>query len=145
MGTSRCSAGTNATGEGRLRGRAEGSHGGRRRRRSPHLAGGAGWRCCMRTPCPEAERAGRDARPLLAPGGLTQDPPASLGAVGRAVWRTIVEAGSCQDSDALVLERYCQLHDRRAVLLALVGTEGYVVPGVKQPSTAHPGIPPGRG
>jgi P27 family predicted phage terminase small subunit len=94
----------------------------------------------MRTPCPEAERAGHDGRPLLAPGGLTQDPPASLGAVGRAVWRTIVEAGSCQDSDALVLERYCQLRDRRAVLLALVGTEGYVVPGVKQPSTAHPAI-----
>jgi P27 family predicted phage terminase small subunit len=42
--------------------------------------------------------------------------------VGRAVWRTIVEAGSCQDSDALV------------------GTEGYVVPGAKQPSTAHPAI-----
>jgi P27 family predicted phage terminase small subunit len=60
--------------------------------------------------------------------------------VGRAVWRTIVEAGSCQDSDALVLERYCRLHDRRAALLALVGTEGYVVPGVKQPSTAHPAI-----
>jgi P27 family predicted phage terminase small subunit len=94
----------------------------------------------MRTPCPEAERAGHDARPLLAPGGLTQDPPASLGAVGRAVWRTIVEAGSCQDTDALVLERHCQLHDRRAVLLALVGTEGYVVPGAKQPSTAHPAI-----
>jgi P27 family predicted phage terminase small subunit len=70
--------------------------GGRRRRRSPHLAGGVGW--------------------------------------------TIVEAGSCQDTDALVLERYCQLHDRRAVLLALVGTEGYVVPGAKQPSTAHPAI-----
>src|SRR4029453_2166143 len=85
-------------------------------------AGGAGWRCCMRTPCPEAERAGHDGRPLLAAGGLTQDPPASLGAVGRAVWRTIVEAGSCQDSDALV------------------GTEGYVVPGAKQPSTAHPAI-----
>ena len=94
----------------------------------------------MRTPCPEAERAGQDARPLLAPGGLTQDPPASLGAVGRAVWRTIVETGSCQDTDALVLERYCQLHDRRAVLHALVGTEGYVVPDAKQPSTAHPAI-----
>ena len=46
-------------------------------------------------------------------GPRSEDPPASLGAVGCAVWRTIVKAGPYQDSDALVLERYCQLHDRR--------------------------------
>lgn len=56
----------------------------------------------------------------------------------RLLWRTIVKAGPYQDSDALVLERYCQLHDRRAVLLSLVDTEGYVVPGSKQQPTAHP-------
>ena len=55
----------------------------------------------------------------------------------RLLWRTIVKAGPYQDSDALVLERSCQLHDRRAVLLALVDTEGYV-PGSKQQPTAHP-------
>jgi P27 family predicted phage terminase small subunit len=71
-------------------------------------------------------------------GPRSEDPPASLGAVGCAVWRTIVKAGPYQDSDALVLERYCQLHDRRAVLLALVDTEGYIVPGSKQQPTAHP-------
>ena len=88
----------------------------------------------------EANRAGQDARPVTPPGGLTQDPPASLGAVGRSVWKTIVETGRYQDGDARVLERYCHLHDRRAVLLALVDTEGYVVPGPKQPSTGHPAI-----
>jgi len=60
--------------------------------------------------------------------------------VGRAVWAAITQAGPYRDTDALVLERYCQLHDDRAVLLALVDTEGYVVPGPKQPSTAHPAL-----
>ena len=69
-----------------------------------------------------------------------QDPPASLGAVGGAVWTAIVNAGPCRDDDASLLERYCQLHDDRAVLLALVDTEGYIVAGSKQPSTAHPAI-----
>lgn len=94
----------------------------------------------MSTTCTEANRAGHDARPAPPPGSLTQDPPASLGAVGRAVWATITQAGPYQDHDALMLERYCQLHDDRAVLLALVDTEGYVVPGSKQPSTAHPAL-----
>ena len=94
----------------------------------------------MSRPRSEANRAGQDARPVLPPGSLTQDPPASLGAVGSAVWKTIVEAGRYQDHDARVLERYCQLHDRRAVLLALVDTEGYVVPGSKQQPTGHPAI-----
>jgi P27 family predicted phage terminase small subunit len=79
----------------------------------------------MRRPRPEANR---------------QDPPASLGAVGCAVWKTIVNAGPYRDSDAPLLERYCQLHDRRAVLLALVDTEGYIVAGSKQQATAHPAI-----
>lgn len=70
----------------------------------------------------------------------SDDPPASLGAVGCAMWRTLVEAGPYQDSDALVLERYCQLHDRRAMLLALVDTEAYIVPGSKKQPTGHPAI-----
>ena len=94
----------------------------------------------MSTTCPEADRAGHDARPVPPPGSLTQDPPAALGAVGRAVWATVTQAGPYPDDDAAVLERYCQLHDDRAVLLALVDTEGYVVPGSKQPSTAHPAL-----
>lgn len=94
----------------------------------------------MSRPRSEANRAGHDARPVLLPGNLTQDPPASLGAVGRAVWKTIVKAGPCQDSDALVLERYCQLHDCRAMLLALVDTEAYIVPGSKKQPTGHPAI-----
>ena len=94
----------------------------------------------MTTTCSEADRAGHDALPALPPGSLTQDPPAGLGAEGRAVWATITQAGPYGDNAAQVLERYCQLHDRRAVLLALADTEGYVVPGPKQPSTAHPAI-----
>jgi P27 family predicted phage terminase small subunit len=95
-------------------------------------------KCRMRRTCSEANRAGQDARPAPPPGGLTPDPPVSLGAVGSAVWTTIAQAGSYQDNDAPVLERYCQLHDRRAVLLALVDTEGYSVAGSKQQPTAHP-------
>jgi P27 family predicted phage terminase small subunit len=94
----------------------------------------------MSRTCSEANRAGRDAWPVLRPGHLSPNPPTSLGAVGSAVWATITQAGSYHDNDAPVLERYCQLHDRRAVLLALVDTEGYIVAGSKQPSTAHPAI-----
>ena len=94
----------------------------------------------MSRTCSEASRAGQDAWPALRPGHLTPDPPTSLGAVGGAVWATITQAGSYQDNDAPVLERYCQLHDRRALLLALVDSEGYIVAGSKQPSTAHPAI-----
>jgi P27 family predicted phage terminase small subunit len=94
----------------------------------------------MSRTCSEANRAGQDAWPVLRPGHLSPNPPTSLGAVGSAVWATITQAGSYQDNDAPVLERYCRLHDRRAVLLALVDTEGYIVAGSKQPSTAHPAI-----
>jgi P27 family predicted phage terminase small subunit len=94
----------------------------------------------MSRTCLEANRAGQDARPVLPAGSLTPDPPASLGAVGGAVWATITQAGPYQDNDAPVLERYCQLHDDRAVLLALVDTEGYIVAGSKQQPTAHPAI-----
>lgn len=94
----------------------------------------------MSRTCSEANRAGQDAWPVLRPGHLSPNPPTSLGAVGSAVWATITQAGSYQDNDAPVLERYCQLHDRRAVLLAFVDTEGYIVAGSKQPSTAHPAI-----
>jgi P27 family predicted phage terminase small subunit len=94
----------------------------------------------MNRTCREANRAGQDARPVLPPGSLTPGPPASLGAVGSAVWATITQAGPYQDNDAPVLERYCQLHDDRAVLLALVDTEGYIVAGSKQQPTAHPAI-----
>jgi P27 family predicted phage terminase small subunit len=94
----------------------------------------------MNRTCREANRAGQDARPVLPLGSLTPGPPASLGAVGSAVWATITQTGPYQDNDAPVLERYCQLHDDRAVLLALVDTEGYIVAGSKQQPTAHPAI-----
>jgi P27 family predicted phage terminase small subunit len=86
-------------------------------------------------------RAGHDARPVLPPGGVTQAPPESLGAVGASVWKAIVkQGGPYMDTDAVVLERYCQLYDRRAVLLALVDDEGYIVLGSKQQPTGHPAI-----
>jgi P27 family predicted phage terminase small subunit len=86
-------------------------------------------------------RAGHDARPVLPPGTVTQAPPESLGAVGASVWKAIVkQGGPYMDPDARVLERYCQLHDRRAVLLALVDDEGYIVPASKQQPTGHPAI-----
>lgn len=84
-------------------------------------------------------RAGRPPRPATwQPGPRPSRQPG--GAVGSAVWATITQAGPYQDNDAPVLERYCQLHDDRAVLLALVDTEGYVVAGSKQQPTAHPAI-----
>ncbi|HET9006430.1 MAG TPA: hypothetical protein VFQ04_06920 [Actinomycetes bacterium] len=55
---------------------------------------------------------------------MTQAPPESLGAVGASVWKAIVQQGGpSRGSDALALERYCRLHDRRAVLLAFVDDE----------------------
>jgi P27 family predicted phage terminase small subunit len=75
------------------------------------------------------------------PGSVTQAPPESLGAVGASVWKAIVkQGGPSMDGDALALERYCQLHDRRAVLLALVDDEGYIAPGSKKQPAAHPAI-----
>jgi P27 family predicted phage terminase small subunit len=72
---------------------------------------------------------------------VTQAPPESLGAVGASVWKAIVkQGGPSMDGDALALERYCQLHDRRAVLLALVDDEGYIAPGSKKQPAAHPAI-----
>jgi P27 family predicted phage terminase small subunit len=86
-------------------------------------------------------RAGHDAHPVPPPGSVTQAPPESLGAVGASVWKAIVkQGGPSMDGDALALERYCQLHDRRAVLLALVDDEGYIAPGSKKQPTAHPAI-----
>jgi P27 family predicted phage terminase small subunit len=86
-------------------------------------------------------RAGHDAHPVPPPGSVTQAPPESLGAVGASVWKAIVkQGGPSMDGDALALERYCQLHDRRAVLLALVDDEGYIAPGSKKQPAAHPAI-----
>jgi P27 family predicted phage terminase small subunit len=86
-------------------------------------------------------RAGHDAHPVPPPGSVTQAPPESLGAVGASVWKGIVkQGGPFTGSDALTLERYCRLHDRRAVLLAFVDDEGYIAPGSKKQPTAHPAI-----
>jgi P27 family predicted phage terminase small subunit len=86
-------------------------------------------------------RAGHDAHPAPPAGSVTQAPPESLGAVGASVWKAVVkQVGPFTGSDALTLERYCRLHDRRAVLLAFVDDEGYIAPGSKKQPTAHPAI-----
>ena len=95
----------------------------------------------MPRPRSDQLRAGHDAHPVPPPGSVTQAPPESLGAVGASVWKAIVkQGGPCMDADALVLERYCQLYDRRAVLLAFVDDEGYIAPGSMKQPAAHPAI-----
>ena len=95
----------------------------------------------MSRPRSDHLRAGHDAHPVPPPGSLTQAPPESLGAVGASVWKAIVQqGGSSRGRDALALERYCRLHDRRAVLLAFVDDEGYIAPGSQKQPAAHPAI-----
>ena len=95
----------------------------------------------MPRPRSDQLRAGHDAHPAPPAGSVTQAPPESLGAVGASVWKAVVkQVGPFMGSDALTLERYCRLHDRRAVLLAFVDDEGYIAPGSKKQPKAHPAI-----
>lgn len=67
--------------------------------------------------------------------------PAHLGKAGREVWRTVWTAGQgaySPETDRYVILRYCELHDRRAELLAVVAADGYLSEGYNGQPVAHP-------
>lgn len=69
--------------------------------------------------------------------------PVHLGRVGREAWRTIWSAGSgaySPETDRYVILRYCELHDRRATLLAAVENEGLMTVGSTGQPVVHPAM-----
>ncbi|MFF4430508.1 phage terminase small subunit P27 family [Streptomyces sp. NPDC001513] len=69
--------------------------------------------------------------------------PAHLKATGREVWRSVWSAGSgaySPDTDRNIILRYCELHDRRAVLLAQVDADGYMSEGYNGQPVMHPAL-----
>jgi len=69
--------------------------------------------------------------------------PASLGSTGRDVWRDVWKAGEGAyhpQTDRYVIERYCELHDRRAVLLAEIERDGLTTLGSTGQTVMHPAL-----
>jgi P27 family predicted phage terminase small subunit len=83
----------------------------------------------------------RSGNPRTAPGassapvvhsGRAPRVPVKLGDVGREVWRAAWAAGDgayLPATDRFVIERYCELHDRRAALLREVDIDGLTTEG----------------
>lgn len=67
--------------------------------------------------------------------------PAHLKAAGKDVWRNVWSAGMgaySPETDRNVILRYCELHDRRAELLGLIESQGYMSEGYNGQPVAHP-------
>lgn len=67
--------------------------------------------------------------------------PAHLGPTGKDVWRNVWSAGMgaySPETDRNVITRYCELHDRRDVLLAEVTRDGLTQEGSTGQIVAHP-------
>lgn len=69
--------------------------------------------------------------------------PASLGTEGKAVWRKVWEAGAGAynpRTDGFVIQRYAELHDRRAELLAVIDVDGLTTEGSTGQVVMHPAL-----
>ncbi|MFD8496196.1 phage terminase small subunit P27 family [Amycolatopsis sp. NPDC059657] len=69
--------------------------------------------------------------------------PAKLDDVGREVWRAVWAAGDGAyhpATDRFVIERYCELHDRRAALLREVEIDGLTTVGSTGQTVIHPAL-----
>ncbi|MFE5621735.1 phage terminase small subunit P27 family [Streptomyces virginiae] len=69
--------------------------------------------------------------------------PASLGSVGRDIWRAVWQAGSgaySPDTDRNLILRYAELYDRRASFLAAVDAEGLMTIGSTGQPVVHPAM-----
>ncbi|MEU5693857.1 phage terminase small subunit P27 family [Actinosynnema sp. NPDC020468] len=69
--------------------------------------------------------------------------PATLGDTGREVWRGVWAAGAGAfnpRTDRMVIQRYCELHDRRAELLAVIGQDGLMTTGSMGQAVMHPAL-----
>ena len=99
----------------------------------------------MTRPKPAATRQGRsstvpDFRPNPAPVSIPC-PPSSLKGYGIRLWNQIWEAGKNAyqpATDSLIIERYCQLQERRQELLALIEADGWVTTGSQNQMVSHP-------
>jgi P27 family predicted phage terminase small subunit len=69
--------------------------------------------------------------------------PASLGSDGKAVWRKVWEAGQGAynpRTDSFAIQRYAELHDRRAELLAVIDADGLTTEGSMGQVVMHPAL-----
>ncbi|MET9002750.1 phage terminase small subunit P27 family [Amycolatopsis sp. NPDC004169] len=69
--------------------------------------------------------------------------PAKLGDIGREVWRAVWAAGDGAYHPAIdrfVVERYCELHDRRAAMLREVDIDGLTTEGRTGQSVVRPAL-----
>jgi P27 family predicted phage terminase small subunit len=69
--------------------------------------------------------------------------PAHLGDEGREVWRQVWAAGAGAynpRTDRFVIARYCELHDRRAELLAVIEADGLTTEGSTGQTVMHPAL-----
>lgn len=69
--------------------------------------------------------------------------PTGLKRVGREVWRNVWTAGGgaySPDTDRNIILRYCELHDRRAALLAAVSNDGLMTVGSTGQPAVHPAM-----
>jgi P27 family predicted phage terminase small subunit len=67
--------------------------------------------------------------------------PASLGTVGKDVWREVWKAGEGAyhpQTDRYVIERYCALHDRRSEFLRVIEVDGLMTIGSTGQPVPHP-------
>ncbi|MFB7675587.1 phage terminase small subunit P27 family [Kitasatospora purpeofusca] len=92
----------------------------------------------QRTGHPSA--AQNEAAPVVYEGRAPRV-PAHLGKAGKEAWRTVWSAGQgaySPETDRYVILRYCELHDRRAELLAVVAADGLMSEGYNGQPVAHP-------
>jgi P27 family predicted phage terminase small subunit len=70
----------------------------------------------------------------------TEIPPApdSLNEFGRSVWAFVWTKAPVKPSDALVVERFCQLHQHRRNLLIVLEDEGLSTTGSQGQTVMHP-------
>lgn len=69
--------------------------------------------------------------------------PGHLKTAGREVWRAVWSAGMgafSPESDRNIILRYCELHDRRADLLAAVEADGLMTVGSTGQPVVHPAM-----
>ncbi|MGO1050734.1 phage terminase small subunit P27 family [Crossiella sp. CA198] len=88
-------------------------------------------------------RAGDVANAPVVHTGRAPRVPAGLGDAGREVWRAVWAAGDGAyhpQTDRWVIARYCELHDRRVALLALVERDGLTVVGSTGQTVMHPAL-----
>jgi P27 family predicted phage terminase small subunit len=94
---------------------------------------------------PKADPQGHAARKphevALLPALPTPEPPATLGAVGVKVWRSVWAAGGAAYhglTDSFTIERYCSLQERRFRFLDVLDAEGWTTVGSQGQVVPHP-------